>query len=109
MNPLDRWIRQVAGELGVSGGALDRDEVLDVAKNVAHQVARPAAPLTTYLIGVAVGRGTTPADAAETVNALAAAWSVPGSGPPSDGNTLPLHSREEEHDADRSPPGDRDG
>ncbi|MFD4969302.1 DUF6457 domain-containing protein [Streptomyces sp. NPDC004227] len=85
MNPLERWIAQVAGELSVSRDALDRDEVLDVAKNVAHQVARPAAPLTTYLLGVAVGRGIAPATAAETVNRLAAAWSVPDGGTPSDG------------------------
>ncbi|WP_225078710.1 MULTISPECIES: DUF6457 domain-containing protein [unclassified Streptomyces] len=82
MNPLERWIARVAGELGVSRDALDRDGVLDVAKNVAHQVARPAAPLTTYLLGVAVGRGIAPATAAETVNKLAAAWPVPSGGEP---------------------------
>ncbi len=64
----------VIGELDLDAGALDRDAVLDVAKNVAHQVARPAAPLTAYLVGVAVGRGAPLAAAAETVNALAAAW-----------------------------------
>jgi len=30
--------------------------VLDLARDVAHGVARPAAPLTAYLLGVAVGR-----------------------------------------------------
>jgi hypothetical protein len=78
MNPLERWIAQVAGELGMSPQTLDRDTVLDVARNTAHQVARPAAPLTTYLLGVAVGRGADPRVAAETVNRLAAAWSGTG-------------------------------
>jgi hypothetical protein len=75
MNPLERWIAQVAGELGLSAQTLDRDAVLDVARITAHQVARPAAPLTTYLLGVAVGRGANLRVAAETVNRLAAAWS----------------------------------
>jgi hypothetical protein len=75
MNSLERWIAQVAGELGLSAKTLDRDAVLDVARNTAHQVARPAAPLTTYLLGVAVGRGANLRVAAETVNRLAALWS----------------------------------
>ncbi len=75
MNPLERWIAQLAGELGLNPKTLDRDVVLDVARNAAHQVARPAAPLTTYLLGVAVGRGAHLRVAAETVNMLAAVWS----------------------------------
>ncbi len=35
----------------------DRDVVLDLARDVAHGVAGPAAPLTTYLAGLAVGAG----------------------------------------------------
>jgi Domain of unknown function (DUF6457) len=37
-------------------------------------VARPAAPLTAYLVGVAVGRGLALPDAAGRVTALAASW-----------------------------------
>ena len=40
----------------------------------AHPVVRPAAPLTTYLLGVAVGRGADPAQAAAALRALAARW-----------------------------------
>jgi hypothetical protein len=47
---------------------------LDVARDVAHQVARPAAPLTTYLLGVAVGRGADPTEAAARITALADQW-----------------------------------
>ncbi|WP_338778115.1 DUF6457 domain-containing protein [Streptomyces sp. DG1A-41] len=85
MNPLDTWIAQVTGELALHAGVLDRDGVLDVAKNVAHQVARPAAPLTTFLLGVAVGRGAQLPVATETVNALAAAWSASEGALPPDG------------------------
>ena len=45
--------------------------MLDVARDVAHAVERPAAPVTAYLLGVAVGRGADPATAAEALSALA--------------------------------------
>lgn len=32
-----------------------RDPVLDMVRDVAHQVNRPAAPLTTFLVGLASG------------------------------------------------------
>ncbi len=54
MNTLEEWTRLVAAELGIDGET-DRDLVLDLARDVAHGVARPAAPLTTYLLGLAAG------------------------------------------------------
>jgi uncharacterized protein DUF6457 len=48
--------------------------VLDLARDVAHGVARPAAPLTAYLLGLAIGRGADPAQAAATLTALAQDW-----------------------------------
>ncbi|MBV9098400.1 MAG: molybdopterin-guanine dinucleotide biosynthesis protein MobA [Frankiaceae bacterium] len=56
MNTLDEWTGQVCAALGIEPGMLDRDAVLDLTRDVAHGVARPAAPLTAYLLGVAVGR-----------------------------------------------------
>jgi hypothetical protein len=51
--------------------AVDHDLVLDVARDVAHGVARTAAPLTTYLLGLAVGRsGADPATVASQIRAL---------------------------------------
>jgi hypothetical protein len=42
---------------------VDIDLVLDLARDAAHSVARPAAPLTTFLLGYAAAlRGGTPAD-----------------------------------------------
>ena len=46
--------------------------MLDLTRDVAHGVARPAAPLTAYLVGVAVGRGLALSDAARRIAALAA-------------------------------------
>ena len=52
---LDRWVLEVADALGVDPGVMDRDLVLDLTRDVAHTVARPAVPLTTLLMGVAIG------------------------------------------------------
>ena len=70
MTTLDEWTGQVCDALGLDRTVLDQRIVLDLARDVAHGVARPAAPLTTYLVGVAVGRGADPATAAATVTAL---------------------------------------
>jgi hypothetical protein len=70
MATLDEWTSQVCDALGLPPGSIDRDLVLDLARDSARSVARPAAPLTTYLAGVAVGRGATPAEADTTIRAL---------------------------------------
>jgi hypothetical protein len=49
---------------------------------VAHGVARPAAPLSAYLLGVAVGRGADPGQAAATIGGLARTWPAPPDGTP---------------------------
>jgi hypothetical protein len=72
---LDAWIAELAAALGVDAAAVDRDLVLDLARDAAHGVARPAAPLTTFLVGLAAGqRGATAAavrDAAEVAQRMA--------------------------------------
>ncbi len=52
---LDEWIAAVKADLGID---LDVDTamLLDLARDAAHGVARPAAPLTTFLVGYAAGR-----------------------------------------------------
>jgi hypothetical protein len=77
MNVLEEWIRKASGELGLAPDDLDRKLVLDVARDVAHNVVRPGAPLTAYLLGLAVGRGADPADAAARVTRLALTWPAP--------------------------------
>lgn len=73
MSTLEEWTQAVVAELGLADAA-DRDLVLDLARDVAHNVARPAAPLTTYLAGVAVGAGEDASDVAARITRLAAAW-----------------------------------
>ena len=55
MSTLDDWIDSLAAQLGVDPAIVDRTLVLDLARDAAHQVARPAAPLTTFLVGYAAG------------------------------------------------------
>lgn len=54
---LDDWVARLSAALDVPDGIIDRDLVLDLARDAAHAVARPAAPLTTFLVGYAAARG----------------------------------------------------
>lgn len=78
MTALDDWTGAVKSALDLSPDVSDhQDLVLDLAREVAHGVLRPAAPLTAYLVGIAVGRGADPAEAVAAVAALARGWSAP--------------------------------
>lgn len=78
---LDSWVLELAAELGVDPAAVDRDLLLDVARDAAHGIARPAAPLTTFLVGLAAGLrgGSAEAvrEAAATAQRMAAAHVPP--------------------------------
>jgi hypothetical protein len=73
MSALDDWTDTVREALRLD--PIDTDLVLDLARDVAHGVMRPAAPLTAYLLGLAVGRGADPAEAAAIIGNLAGEWS----------------------------------
>jgi hypothetical protein len=70
---MDEWIDAVRLELDLDT-AVDVNVILDLARVAAHNVARPAAPLTTFLLGVAAARGDDVADAARRIEALASGW-----------------------------------
>ncbi|MFI8367393.1 DUF6457 domain-containing protein [Streptomyces sp. NPDC085466] len=80
---LDEWITAVKTELGLDLD-VDTGVLLDLARDAAHGVARPAAPLTTFLVGYAAAKaaedGTAPAEAvaeaARKAAALAQRWAV---------------------------------
>lgn len=68
---LDEWAHAISDELHLAvDPTATNDLVLDLARDAAHGVARPAAPLTTFLLGVAVGRGADPREAAQRITAL---------------------------------------
>ncbi|MER7489264.1 NTP transferase domain-containing protein [Streptomyces sp. NPDC126497] len=74
---LDEWISAVKDELGIDLD-VDTGVLLDLARDAAHGVARPAAPLTTFLVGYAAaqagGGREAVAEAARKAAALALRW-----------------------------------
>jgi hypothetical protein len=64
---LEDWARRLAEALGLERSPVDLDAVLDLAGVAARSVVRPAAPVTTFLVGFAAGRaaagGTDPGQA----------------------------------------------
>ncbi|MFF0287618.1 NTP transferase domain-containing protein [Streptomyces sp. NPDC005262] len=79
-NVLDEWITAVKNELGIELD-VDTGVLLDLARDAAHGVARPAAPLTTFLVGYAAAKASNGgggpeavAEAARKAAALALRW-----------------------------------
>lgn len=68
---LAAWVTDVGRELGLDL-QVDVEVVLDLAGDAAHGIVRPAAPLTTFLVGVAVGRGARLDDAVQAVGRVLA-------------------------------------
>lgn len=92
---LDAWLAQVARELGVEPelALATCGPVLDMVRDVAHGVARPAGPTTAFLVGLAAGRaGGDAQEQADRVRALLAvvdaqvAARADGSPPSDDGS-----------------------
>ena len=83
MNVLDAWLGDAADALGIDRAAIQRDLLLDLTRDVAHGVARPAAPLTAFLLGLAAGKAGGGAEevktAAAQLTATLAAWTPPAS------------------------------
>jgi Domain of unknown function (DUF6457) len=74
MTTLQGWFEAACAELGVRADDTTVRVILDLARDVAHQVERPAAPVTSFVLGLAVGAGISLEEAAERLRALAAAW-----------------------------------
>ncbi|HVU73599.1 MAG TPA: DUF6457 domain-containing protein [Mycobacteriales bacterium] len=50
------WLPAVAEMIGVAAPA-DQATLLDLTREIAHAVERPAGPLTLFMLGCAVGGG----------------------------------------------------
>jgi hypothetical protein len=84
---LSEWLQQLCAALDLPPEFADHEQLLlDVARDAAHHVMRPAAPLTTFLVGVAAGRssavnagdiGSAVEQAATVASALAVEWPNP--------------------------------
>ena len=84
---LHDWIDEVCDVLDIDT-EVDEGLVLDLARVAAHNVARPAAPITAYLLGYAAGSQDADPEAVEELAAraqgLAEAWDRPANAPDPD-------------------------
>lgn len=72
---VEEWVGIVSEALGVTAPG-DYGPILDVAKYAAHQVERPSAPITAYLVGLAVAGGADAKRSAEIIKALSDEWAA---------------------------------
>lgn len=70
---LDAWWAELTAALGLGEVPIDRDALLGLAGVAAHSVIRPAAPLTTFLVGYAAGLAGGGADALASASETAEA------------------------------------
>jgi hypothetical protein len=84
---LHDWIDELCDVLDLEA-EIDEALVLDLARTTAHNVERPAAPVTAYLLGYAAGsRGADPEEVermAGRAHALAEGWDRPADAPDPD-------------------------
>jgi hypothetical protein len=65
---LSGWTAELSAALGLDV-EVEIDDILDVAREAAHQVDRPAAPLTTFLVGyAAASRGGSADDISDCID-----------------------------------------
>lgn len=50
------WVTAIAQKFQIDESILDSEEILNLTREVAHNIERKAAPLTTFLLGVLAGR-----------------------------------------------------
>lgn len=81
---LHDWIDELCDVLEIET-EVDESLVLDLARTAAHNVERPAAPITTYLLGFAAGAAQADPEELERLaaraQALAEGWDRPANAP----------------------------
>ena len=87
---LAEWSAKLTSELGLEGLDVDIDAILRLAGVAAHSIVRPAAPLTTFIVGYAAGLAAadgslTPEAATEAATATALQLAQDDSGDTVDG------------------------
>lgn len=101
---LHDWIDELSDVLDVDA-EVDEGLVLDLARVAAHNVARPAAPITAYLLGFAAGSQDADPDEVEALAAkaqrLADDWDRPAGAPDPDDVTVEVPDDSQvDHSAD---------
>ena len=72
---LDAWVVRLSTALGIDPAEVPTGALLNVTRDAAHGVTRPAGPVTTYLLGLAVARGADFDEATATVRTTIDGWS----------------------------------
>ena len=70
---MENWINQVEQSLELTVN-YDSKSILDVARVAAHTVERKAAPVTTFLMGIAFAHGKTLEEIVKSIEAIAQDW-----------------------------------
>ena len=71
---LDAWWATLTAALGLADVPADRDAILGLARDAAHAIVRPAAPMTTFLAGYAAAlAGGSAGDVAAAIESARAA------------------------------------
>ena len=50
-----QWVHDVCDALGIDADDVDIAAIHDLSKQVAHRLERPLAPVSTFILGLAVG------------------------------------------------------
>ena len=91
---LHDWIDELCDVLDIEEADLDEALILDVAREAAHNVARPAAPLTTFLLGFAAARSAGDPEETERLAGLvfdlAQKWDRPAGAPVAEEADVPV-------------------
>ncbi len=67
----DDWIAEVCTRLGVDRGLVDVPAIHDLTRQVAHRYERPMAPVSSYLVGIALGAATATGPGVDPAGVLA--------------------------------------
>ncbi|HVX08190.1 DUF6457 domain-containing protein [Humibacter sp.] len=78
---LTEWVVELACTLGIAPDDVPIGRVLDLARDVAHGVVRAGAPLSAFVVGVAIGRGLDGDEAWRRATALLEARATAGRHP----------------------------
>lgn len=74
MHELEKWTSALVSDLGVQPQQLDHKRIVAMARDAGRAVTKPAGPISAYLVGVAVGNGLSPAEAAKRAAELTERW-----------------------------------
>lgn len=73
----DAWITEASESLGIDPSLVDVTLIHELSKNVAHNVIRPLAPVSTYMLGIVVGQRLAAGEPVDTATRRALAALIP--------------------------------